>query len=55
MGQLFDLDLEDDDIDSVGGLLGKVTGHVPSSDPGRGVGLVLEGEATSGPADDCPP
>ena len=49
VGELFDLDLEDDDIDSVGGLLGKVTGHVPIvGSRAEAFGLVLEGEATSG-------
>ncbi|GAA1487621.1 hemolysin family protein [Brachybacterium sacelli] len=49
VGELFDLDLEDDDIDSVGGLLGKVTGQVPIvGSRAETHGLVLEAEKTSG-------
>ncbi|HJG91157.1 MAG TPA: hemolysin family protein, partial [Brachybacterium massiliense] len=49
VGELFDLDLDDDDIDSVGGLLAKTTGRVPL--PGTtatALGLELEGEKTAG-------
>ncbi|MBB5831302.1 hemolysin family protein [Brachybacterium aquaticum] len=49
VGELFDLDLDDDDIDSVGGLLGKTTGRVPI--PGShasALGLELEAEKTAG-------
>ncbi|MGO1927600.1 MAG: transporter associated domain-containing protein, partial [Brachybacterium tyrofermentans] len=49
VGDLFDLDLDDDDIDSVGGLLGKVTGRVPIvGSRAEAFGLVLEAESTSG-------
>ncbi|MGO2608349.1 MAG: hemolysin family protein [Brachybacterium tyrofermentans] len=49
VGDLFDLDLDDDDIDSVGGLLGKVTGRVPIvGSRAEAFGLVLEAERTSG-------
>ena len=49
VGDLFDLELDDDDIDSVGGLLAKATGRVPI--PGSqaiALGLELEGERTAG-------
>ncbi|WP_114854882.1 hemolysin family protein [Brachybacterium sp. YJGR34] len=49
VGELFDLEIDDDDIDSVGGLLGKVTGRVPI--PGSratAYGLDLEAERTAG-------
>ncbi|MGP9536834.1 hemolysin family protein [Brachybacterium sp. AOP43-C2-M15] len=49
VGDLFDLEIEDDDIDSVGGLLAKVTGRVPI--PGAHAvvhGLELEAEKTAG-------
>lgn len=49
VGDLFDLELDDDDIDSVGGLLAKVTGRVPI--PGTQVivlGLELEAEKSAG-------
>ena len=49
LGELFDLDLEDDDVDTVGGLLGKHLGKVPI--PGAEVtveGLVLRGESVRG-------
>ncbi|MGP5362929.1 hemolysin family protein [Brachybacterium tyrofermentans] len=49
VGDLFDLELDDDDIDSVGGLLGKVTGRVPIvGSRAEAFGLVLEAESTSG-------
>ena len=49
VGDLFDLELDDDDIDSVGGLLAKTTGRVPI--PGTQVnvlGLELEAEKSAG-------
>ncbi|MEE1617281.1 hemolysin family protein [Brachybacterium sp. J153] len=49
LGELFGLDLDDADIDSVGGLLGKVTGRVPIVGTRAVVfGLALEGERTAG-------
>ncbi|MEK8228588.1 transporter associated domain-containing protein [Oerskovia sp. M15] len=33
LGELFDLDIEDDDVDTVGGLLAKALGKVPLRDP----------------------
>lgn len=49
VGDLFDIELEDEDVDSVGGLLGKALGHVPQ--PGETVeieGLVLTGGTSRG-------
>lgn len=49
VGDLFGLELEDDDVDSVGGLLGKMLGRVPL--PGASVtyhGLVITGGASRG-------
>ena len=49
VGELFDLDIDDDDIDSVGGLLAKTTGRVPI--PGSTAsahGLDLEADRTAG-------
>ncbi len=49
LGKLFDIDLHDDDVDSVGGLLAKHLGRVPI--PGAGVqvgGLQLVAESTAG-------
>jgi CBS domain containing-hemolysin-like protein len=49
LGELFDLELDDDDVDSVGGLLSKELGRLPSS--GSSVttsGLVLTAERTEG-------
>src|SRR5699024_6248428 len=49
VGDLFGLELDDDDIDSVGGLLAKATGRVPI--PGTQVnvlGLELEAEKSAG-------
>ena len=49
LGELFDLELDDDDVDSVGGLLSKELGRLPSS--GSQVttsGLVLTAERTEG-------
>jgi magnesium and cobalt exporter, CNNM family len=49
LGELFGLDLEDEDVDSAGGLLAKELGHLPL--PGERVtvsGLILEAERTEG-------
>lgn len=49
LGELFGVDLDDDDVDTVGGLLAKHLGKVPI--PGAQVaveGLVLQGESVSG-------
>lgn len=49
VGELFGLELDDDEVDSVGGLLGKVLGRVPQ--PGASVmyeGLTLTGGASRG-------
>ena len=49
LGDLFDLDLDDDDVDSVGGLLTKTLGRLP--EPGSSVevaGLQLTAERTEG-------
>jgi CBS domain containing-hemolysin-like protein len=49
LGELFRLDLEDEDVDSAGGLLAKELGRLPQ--PGDRVtvsGLVLEAERTEG-------
>jgi len=49
VGDLFGIDLEDDDVDSIGGLLGKVLGRIPQ--PGVTVdyaGLQLTGGASRG-------
>jgi len=47
LGELFDLELEDDDVDSVGGLLGKALGKVPVvGDTVVVAGLVLTAERT---------
>ncbi|MFD4421560.1 hemolysin family protein [Agromyces sp. NPDC058484] len=49
LGELFGLDLEDEDVDSAGGLLAKELGHLPL--PGEQVtvsGLILEAERTEG-------
>ncbi|HKT55811.1 MAG TPA: hemolysin family protein [Microbacterium sp.] len=49
VGELFDLELDDDDVDSIGGLLGKVLGRVPQ--PGVEAeyeGLLLTGGASRG-------
>ncbi|WP_308464812.1 hemolysin family protein [Rathayibacter soli] len=49
LGELFDLELDDDDVDSVGGLLGKALGRlpVPGSTASTG-GLLLTAERTEG-------
>jgi len=49
VGELFDLELDDEDVDSIGGLLGKVLGRVPQ--PGVEAeyeGLLLTGGASRG-------
>jgi CBS domain containing-hemolysin-like protein len=49
VGDLFGIDLEDEDVDSIGGLLGKALGRVPQ--PGATAeygGLVLTGGASRG-------
>ena len=49
LGELFGLDLEDEDVDSAGGPLAKELGHLPL--PGERVtvsGLILEAERTEG-------
>ncbi len=49
LGDLFGIDLDDDDVDSVGGLLGKILGRIPH--PGASVGysgLILTAERTEG-------
>jgi len=49
LGELFGLDLDDDDVDSVGGLLAKELGHLPQTgEQVRVSGLVLEAERTEG-------
>lgn len=49
VGDLFDYELEDEDVDSIGGLLGKALGHVPQ--PGETVeshGLIITGGTSRG-------
>jgi len=49
VGDLFDFELEDEDVDSIGGLLGKELGHVPQ--PGESVeshGLLITGGTSRG-------
>jgi CBS domain containing-hemolysin-like protein len=49
LGELFGLDLDDDDVDSVGGLLAKELGHLPQTGEQVTVsGLMLEAERTEG-------
>ncbi|SDK94622.1 Hemolysin, contains CBS domains [Cryobacterium psychrotolerans] len=49
LGELFDLDLDDDDVDSVGGLLAKTLGRLPVAGSVASVsGLVLTAERTEG-------
>ncbi|MGW8483611.1 hemolysin family protein [Microbacterium sp. NPDC055903] len=49
VGDLFGLELEDDDVDSIGGLLGKALGQVPQPGATAVVGaLVLTGGASRG-------
>jgi CBS domain containing-hemolysin-like protein len=49
VGELFGLDLDDDDVDSIGGLLGKALGRVPQTGASaEAYGLVLTGGASRG-------
>ncbi len=49
VGDLFGLDLEDEDVDSIGGLLGKALGQVPQPGATAAVdGLLLTGGASRG-------
>ena len=49
LGELFGIDLEDDDVDSVGGLLTKAVGRLPVAGSSATVsGLVLTAERTEG-------
>jgi CBS domain containing-hemolysin-like protein len=49
LGELFDLELDDDDVDSVGGLLAKALGRLPvAGSVARISGLVLTAERTEG-------
>ena len=49
LGELFGLDLDDDDVDSVGGLLAKALGRLPVAGSVASVsGLVLTAERTEG-------
>ncbi|TQL47836.1 CBS domain containing-hemolysin-like protein [Homoserinimonas aerilata] len=49
LGELFGIDLDDDDVDSVGGLLTKVFGRLPKSGSvARTSGLILTAERTEG-------
>jgi CBS domain containing-hemolysin-like protein len=49
LGELFDLDLEDDDVDSVGGLLAKALGRLPvAGSVATTSGLILTAERTEG-------
>lgn len=49
LGELFDLELDDDDVDSVGGLLAKALGRLPETgSEARTSGLVLTAERIDG-------
>jgi CBS domain containing-hemolysin-like protein len=49
LGELFDLELEDDDVDSVGGLLTKALGRLPLAGSSAGYsGLILTADRTEG-------
>ncbi|TFD71162.1 hemolysin family protein [Cryobacterium fucosi] len=49
LGELFDLELDDDEVDSVGGLLAKALGRLPAAGSvARTSGLVLTAERTEG-------
>jgi CBS domain containing-hemolysin-like protein len=49
LGELFDLELDDDDVDSVGGLLAKALGRLPvAGSVARTSGLILTAERTEG-------
>ncbi len=49
LGELFDLDLDDDEVDSVGGLLAKILGRLPvAGSVASTSGLILTAERTEG-------
>jgi|GEM_PF-135116 len=49
VGDLFDVELEDEDVDSIGGLLGKALGRVPQpGDVAEVAGIVLTGGTSRG-------
>lgn len=49
VGELFDLEIEDDDVDTIGGLLAKTIGRVPIvGAEGTAHGLHMEADRTSG-------
>jgi CBS domain containing-hemolysin-like protein len=49
LGELFDLELDDDDVDSVGGLLAKALGRLPvAGSVASTSGLILTAERTEG-------
>jgi CBS domain containing-hemolysin-like protein len=49
VGELFGIDLDDEDVDSIGGLLGKALGRVPQPGASAEVsGLLLTGGASRG-------
>jgi CBS domain containing-hemolysin-like protein len=49
LGELFGLELDDDDVESVGGLITKALGRLPASGSvARTAGLVLTAERTEG-------
>jgi CBS domain containing-hemolysin-like protein len=49
LGELFDLELDDDEVDSVGGLLAKALGRLPvAGSVARASGLILTAERTEG-------
>jgi CBS domain containing-hemolysin-like protein len=49
LGELFDIVLDDDDVDSVGGLITKALGRLPQAGSvGRISGLILTAERTEG-------
>jgi CBS domain containing-hemolysin-like protein len=49
LGELFDLELDDDEVDSVGGLLAKALGRLPvAGSEARTSGLILTAERTEG-------
>jgi CBS domain containing-hemolysin-like protein len=49
VGDLFGLELDDEDVDSIGGLLGKALGRIPQPGAAASVdGLVLTGGASRG-------
>ena len=51
LGELFDVDLDDEEVDTVGGLLGKTIGRVPilGSTGARSPGCALTAERMAGP------